>query len=177
MATLAEPAQALRMRAPIPTLLLCGSLFACSDDADRGRFDVSQDPASTLEDGGDPRQVAPLPPGSGPGNVIGVGGAGGSRPVDAGGALDATVEPTSPSAGDGGVPGQFSCQTANDCTIRNVGSCCGYFPRCANANAIFTPPSCTDGVVGVCGFPNIDSCSCESGQCVGLQAGVRVSYP
>ncbi|MET0285188.1 MAG: hypothetical protein ABW352_11990 [Polyangiales bacterium] len=163
------------MRASIATLLL---LIACSDDGDRARLDITQNPATTLEDGGDPRQVAPLPPGSKPGPAIGVGASGGSSPIDGGGfSVDASVGEDDPVVGDAGPPGQFSCKTNNECTIRNVGSCCGYFPRCANANAIFTPPSCSDGVAGVCGFPNIDSCRCELGQCVGLQAGTPVSYP
>ncbi|HEX5661416.1 MAG TPA: hypothetical protein VFX59_29705 [Polyangiales bacterium] len=157
------------MRIQIALSLLCA--VACSDDGDRGRFDISQDPSSTLDDGGDPRRVPARSPDSGPGN--GLGDTTIRDGLDASARLDATAD-ANPSAPDSATP--FRCQTANDCAILNVGSCCGYFPRCANSGAVFTQPDCS-GVVSTCGFPAIDSCGCEQGQCVSLQAGVRIDYP
>lgn len=65
----------------------------------------------------------------------------------------------------------YACKVNLDCTIKDVGNCCGYYPRCANANATFAPPVCTGGQAGVCGFPSIDSCECRQNTCVSLQAG------
>ncbi|KAI9159078.1 hypothetical protein HJFPF1_07086 [Paramyrothecium foliicola] len=64
---------------------------------------------------------------------------------------------------------QFVCAQDSDCVERNVGNCCGYYPMCANANAVLPHP-CPDGGEGVCGFPTIDSCKCGSkGGCMSLQ--------
>ncbi|KAH7350152.1 hypothetical protein B0T11DRAFT_290674 [Plectosphaerella cucumerina] len=72
------------------------------------------------------------------------------------------------------VPPHLVCKQDSDCVVRNVGNCCGYYPRCANANAVLPKP-CPGGGVGICGFPNIDSCKCGSnGGCVSLQGGSAV---
>lgn len=61
-------------------------------------------------------------------------------------------------------PIDYSCGADSDCVIKNVGNCCGYYPKCVNKD--FTPgPACPDGGMGVCGFPTIDYCRCEAGQC------------
>lgn len=169
-------AQALRMRTRIMLLALVFAGLACASD-DRGRFDLTQDPATAAGDAGDPRRVQALPDGS-VANAVGSDVGDGRHPMtgmDAGtldgGADDAGAAP------DAAVGAAYACVTDNDCAIRNVGSCCGYFPRCANANAIFTTPSCAPGMGGTCAFPPIDSCRCELNACVSLRAGVRVNYP
>lgn len=115
------------------------------------------------------------------------------RKLPASGADDAGRAPTpivdasvNPVAADAGVttPGTspqsdagsssaspYACKVTLDCTIKDVGNCCGYYPRCANANATFAPPVCTGGQAGVCGFPSIDSCECRQNTCVSLQGG------
>jgi len=108
-----------------------------------------------------------------------------SAPHDAGPASDASlvdasaIRDASSDAGStdaqadaGGAAGPgFGCKVNLDCVITNVGNCCGYYPRCANVNATFSPPVCTGGQAGVCGFPSIDSCECRQNRCVSLQAG------
>ena len=69
---------------------------------------------------------------------------------------------------------RFSCTTASDCAVKNVGNCCGYYPRCANVNAVFTPPDCSGGQAGVCGWPEITSCDCRANTCVSLQNGQQI---
>jgi hypothetical protein len=178
MARRASAAQALGMRARITLLSLICSVSCSSDD--RGHVDLSHDPSTALGDGGDTREVPPRDPDSGTGNVRGtdtVGGGQTNRGLDAG-VLDAAALPGNVADGggrDSATP--YSCQTANDCAVRNVGGCCGYLPRCANANGIFTPPGCPGGMVSDCGFIEVDSCACELGQCVSLSAGIRISYP
>jgi hypothetical protein len=175
MAARVGPAQAPGMRTRIAMLLLCGS-FACSSDDERERVDITRDP-STADDAGDPRQVKPRSPDSGPGSAVGGNSTGGSTsPGLDGGGLDAALSDANANTTDSAASSSFACQSDNDCAIVNVGSCCGYFPRCANADAIFPVPDC-NGVSSNCGFPSIDSCRCELGQCISLQAGVRVTYP
>jgi hypothetical protein len=75
---------------------------------------------------------------------------------------------------DAGSP--YECSVDLDCAIRDVGSCCGYYPRCANVNAVFAAPACPPGQAGVCGFPAIDHCECRSGRCAGFQDSVQQLY-
>ncbi len=63
-----------------------------------------------------------------------------------------------------------SCRTDADCTVKNVGNCCGYYPACVNVNAKTDPAAvqaqcAKSGMAGVCGFPDIRGCSCVQGQC------------
>lgn len=173
MARSRATAQAARMRTHLYALALCG-VFACSDDAPRDKYDLTQRPSTGLDAG----DWSELPPRSDGGrlNVIGYEGFGREEPTaphDAGSLLDASDSSAGDQdASDGGAP--YACRTENDCAIRDVGSCCGYDPRCANVNAIFTRPVC-NGMAGVCGFAVIDSCACEQGTCVSLQAGVPVN--
>jgi hypothetical protein len=77
---------------------------------------------------------------------------------------------------DGGAASgdPFACEQASDCVVKDVGNCCGYYPRCANVNATFKRPDCSGGQAGVCGFPVIESCGCESNKCVSRQAGLQI---
>ncbi len=68
----------------------------------------------------------------------------------------------------------YSCAGDADCVIKDVGNCCGAYPRCVNADAETSPGLVagfckTEGMVSVCGFPAIRSCACVSGACVGRQ--------
>ena len=73
----------------------------------------------------------------------------------------------------------YTCQTDEDCAIKDVGNCCGYYPKCVNKD--FEPDIdglrqwCKEnGMVSVCGWPEIDSCVCEEGCCKGVQDGKTV---
>ena len=75
-------------------------------------------------------------------------------------------EPASSSA----VALDRSCKTDADCTVKNVGNCCGYYPACVNVNSPTDPKGvqaecAKKGMMSVCGFPDISSCSCKQGQC------------
>lgn len=63
-----------------------------------------------------------------------------------------------------------SCTTDADCTVKNVGNCCGYYPACVNADSPTDPEGvqarcAAEGRAGVCGFPEIASCQCVQGSC------------
>lgn len=72
----------------------------------------------------------------------------------------------------GGDP-SLSCRTDADCAIKDVGSCCGYNPRCVNKDSQTFPEQvqakcAKDGRVGICGFPSISGCECVAGKCAGV---------
>jgi len=77
---------------------------------------------------------------------------------------DASVPPDAASS----VDARFACEANLDCVVKDVGNCCGYYPRCANVAATFFPPNCSGGQAGVCGFPTITSCECIQKQCVSV---------
>jgi hypothetical protein len=84
-----------------------------------------------------------------------------------------------------GKPGEvdFSCNTASDCKIKDVGSCCGYRPACVNKDSETFPEQvkaeCTKkGMSSICGFPTISSCTCTNNKCEGVasNSGEEVTH-
>lgn len=78
-----------------------------------------------------------------------------------------------------GKPGEvdFSCNTDNDCKIKDVGSCCGYRPACVNKDSKTFPAEvkaeCVKkDMMSTCGFPSISSCTCTNNKCEGVSSGV-----
>ena len=66
----------------------------------------------------------------------------------------------------------YSCSQASDCTIKDVGNCCGAFPKCVNKDAMVNRDLVRDACkkekrMGVCGFPSLVSCKCVEKKCVG----------
>lgn len=64
----------------------------------------------------------------------------------------------------------YSCRTDNDCVVRNIGNCCGYFPACVSRDAQPDPAAvqarCAEsGMASVCGFREIQACSCVQDRC------------
>ncbi|MGH8084762.1 MAG: hypothetical protein ACREPV_05750 [Lysobacter sp.] len=65
-----------------------------------------------------------------------------------------------------------SCNTDAECTVKDVGNCCGYYPACVNVDSPTDPEGvkaqcAKTGMASVCGFPAITSCQCVAGQCQG----------
>ena len=63
-----------------------------------------------------------------------------------------------------------SCVEDDDCEIKNMGNCCGYYPECLNENADTDPERvmeiCAEqNLGGVCGFPSINDCQCVDNKC------------
>jgi hypothetical protein len=84
---------------------------------------------------------------------------------------------TEPVASGGTVAIDRSCKTDADCTVKNVGNCCGYYPACVNVNSPTDPKGvqaecAKKGMMSVCGFPEISSCSCKQGTCEAASAAV-----
>ena len=76
-------------------------------------------------------------------------------------------------------PIDLSCSESSQCEVKDVGNCCGYYPRCVNRD--FVPDLeavrdwCKDTeTVGVCGFPNITHCACVEQTCRSMQGDREV---
>ncbi len=64
-----------------------------------------------------------------------------------------------------------SCRTNADCTVKDIGSCCGALPACVNrdspTDAAAVQTRCaSEGLSSACGFARIDSCRCVENECV-----------
>lgn len=68
----------------------------------------------------------------------------------------------------------YGCVEASDCTIKDVGNCCGYYPRCVNVDSPTPEPECGDGAVGVCGWPVISHCECVENTCRSMQGDTEI---
>ena len=72
-----------------------------------------------------------------------------------------------------------SCKTDADCTVKNVGNCCGAMPACVNQDSPTDPAAVqaqcqAKGMMGVCGFREISACQCDNGQCVAAPAQIEM---
>lgn len=72
----------------------------------------------------------------------------------------ATTEPESP----------LTCAVDADCTVKNVGNCCGEFLQCVHVAHTPDPAgvraTCLrEGRSSVCGSADISGCQCVDGQC------------
>jgi hypothetical protein len=72
-----------------------------------------------------------------------------------------------------------TCKTDADCTVKNVGSCCGYYPACVNVNSPTDPKGvqaecAKKGMMSVCGFKDINTCTCSRGHCEAASGGALV---
>ena len=68
----------------------------------------------------------------------------------------------------------YYCEKDSDCEVKNIGNCCGYFPKCVNK--AHTPDleavqrECEEKqLASICGFPDITHCECEENKCIIMQ--------
>lgn len=64
-----------------------------------------------------------------------------------------------------------SCRVDGDCTVKDVGSCCGAFLACVNKDSAADPTAvkaqcAKDGRSSTCASRNLTSCGCQQGHCV-----------
>jgi hypothetical protein len=92
-------------------------------------------------------------------------------------AVDAAT--SAPSQVENGV--DYGCAVAQDCAVKNIGNCCGYFPACVNKDSPTFPEQvkadcAAQGLSSICGFQEIASCDCVEGRCaaIGGPAGVEL---
>lgn len=70
-----------------------------------------------------------------------------------------------------------SCRVAADCTVKNVGNCCGYQPACVNRDAAVDPDAVRAacdraGMASVCGWQEIQACDCVQARCEAIAGPV-----
>lgn len=68
-----------------------------------------------------------------------------------------------------------SCRSDADCTVKNVGNCCGAAPACVNVASATDPQAVkaqcqASGRMSICGFRQISGCQCVAGQCAANDA-------
>lgn len=87
--------------------------------------------------------------------------------------------PTAARKGEAAATGEvdYSCSTDADCAVKDVGSCCGYYPACVNKDSPTFPEQvkaacAASGRSGICGFPSISGCQCVEGRCTAQRAGL-----
>ncbi|MEE7548657.1 hypothetical protein HF319_17965, partial [Xanthomonas sp. Kuri4-1] len=87
------------------------------------------------------------------------------------------ADPPAQAAPAAGLPVQVQthCRSDADCTVKNVGNCCGAFPACVNVASPTDPQGVqaqcrASGRMSICGAPEISGCQCVSGQCTAKSA-------
>jgi len=68
------------------------------------------------------------------------------------------------------------CTIDADCTVKNVGNCCGYYPACVHKDSPTFPElvakrCAEEGTASICGYPEIRACACVEGRCTPSDAG------
>ena len=98
----------------------------------------------------------------------------GSAATDASGKplIEQPLSSAPPPAAEAGKPGEvdYSCTTDADCAVKDVGNCCGYYPACVNKDSPTFPEhvkaECAkNDMQSVCGFRDIQGCTCIEGRC------------
>ncbi len=85
-------------------------------------------------------------------------------------------DPLPPQAVPTPVNLDYSCSHDDDCTVKDVGSCCGVYPACVNKNSPVDPAAvqaqcAKQGQMSSCGFHEVDQCGCRQGRCVPARKG------
>ena len=81
-----------------------------------------------------------------------------------------TGGPLPPQVSSSPVKIDRSCASDADCTIKDVGNCCGAAPACVNVDSATDPKGvqaecARKGMASICGFRPIDHCQCVQGEC------------
>lgn len=64
----------------------------------------------------------------------------------------------------------YSCRSDDECAVKDVGNCCGYYPACVNRDSPTFPEQvkadcAASGAMSICGFREIDACVCRNERC------------
>lgn len=109
-----------------------------------------------------------------------------AAPTASGPEAEATPAPTpvpddGTAAGHGQVPTlDTSCRVDSDCTVKDVGNCCGTFPACLNVDSPADPQAVMaecqrSGMASVCGFREIQACACVASRCEAVDTAAPVA--
>lgn len=161
---------------PLFALILSIALAACAAPSPNGADAAADAPAADLRDasGATPTAHAPRPQPAPPAEAP-AGASPGRKPMRTGGPLPA--DPIAPAPATTPVALDTTCRVDADCTVKNVGNCCGYAPACVNVDSPTDPEGvraeCEKrGMVSICGFQEIAACRCVQGRCEAAAAAV-----
>ena len=96
-------------------------------------------------------------------------------------ATTAPAKPAPAASAPAAVALDRTCKSDSDCTVKNVGNCCGQLPACVNVNSPTDPEgvqaACArSGRMSVCGFKPIEGCQCVKGECKDKIAEVEMVH-
>ncbi|WP_082672636.1 hypothetical protein [Luteimonas abyssi] len=97
-------------------------------------------------------------------------------------AVPVDLGPAPVSAGAGQLPDlDTSCRIDSDCVVKDVGNCCGTFPACVNRDSPADPQAVMaecerSGMASVCGFREIQACTCVQQRCEAADASRPVTH-
>lgn len=80
------------------------------------------------------------------------------------------TSPSTPATAAPSADAAVTCNSDADCTVKDVGSCCGYYPQCVNIAhqpdpAAVKAACASEGRSSICGFPDIAGCRCVDRRC------------
>jgi hypothetical protein len=95
-----------------------------------------------------------------------------ARAAETGGTDPVAAVPATPGRADALLD---RCSSDADCEVKDVGSCCGYRPRCLHRDsptfADEVKARCkAEGRVGHCGIADVAGCACQAGRCVDIKS-------
>lgn len=78
--------------------------------------------------------------------------------------------------GDSPLAPDTRCARDADCTVKNVGNCCGAYPACVSTGARVDPDAVAAdcarrGLASVCGFREVTACRCVANRCEAAPQG------
>ncbi len=154
------PSASIVRIAALALLLVLPPAGCASSDAGSG---ASAAPDAAIETG-----TAPPPP-----DLVPPAADAGGRPL-----VEQPPSNAPASIAEAGKPGEVddSCTTGADCAVKDIGSCCGYFPACVNVDSPTFPEQvkaecAKNDMMSTCGFREIAGCQCVEGRCRALDAG------
>ncbi len=80
------------------------------------------------------------------------------------------MSPSTPASARSQVAAGEPCNSDADCAVKDIGSCCGYYPQCVNVAHQSDPAAvkaacASEGRSSICGFPDIAGCRCVDKRC------------
>ncbi|MCB1560060.1 MAG: hypothetical protein KDI75_03000 [Xanthomonadales bacterium] len=96
--------------------------------------------------------------------------AGGGSTDVSGATVSASEKAQAPSTDTTRIEIDYSCNSNDQCVIKDIGSCCGYRPACVNIDSPTDPATVKaacerEGTASICGFPAISACQCVESRC------------
>lgn len=98
------------------------------------------------------------------------------RPTPSSGTVPHDAPAALADAGGSPLAPDTRCSRDADCTVKNVGNCCGAYPACVSTGARVDPAAVAAdcarrGLASVCGFREVTACRCVANRCEAAPQG------